>query len=90
VPARNESDATTPWLTPVEAAARAKCSRKLIYHAVKSGKLKAARLGIRNDIRIREDWLDAWMTSTANLVNPDAPGENAGPLTFTRLRPRGR
>jgi excisionase family DNA binding protein len=80
------------WLTVKEAAARAKCSAKLIYYAVKRGQLRASRLGVRKDIRILESWVDAWIfsLSTPTLINPDAPGENpppAGPLPFAR---RGR
>jgi excisionase family DNA binding protein len=78
------------WLTVKEAAARAKCSTKLIYLAVSQGRLRGSRLGVRKDIRILESWLDAWITSlsTPTLINPDAPGEDIpagiGPLSFTR------
>lgn len=74
----------SPWLTTREAAARAKCGLKLLYYAVKTGRLKAARLGVRNEIRIHEHWLDAWVAS-ALIVNPDAPGDAADlttPLHF--------
>lgn len=82
---------TYEWLTVKEAAARAKCGPKMIYYAIKNGKLRASRLGARNDIRILESWLDAWLTnlSTPTLINPNAPGENppaAGPLPFRRGR----
>jgi len=77
------------WLTVKEAAARAKCSTKLIYHAVKAGKLRASRLGIRLDIRIYEPWLELWLVglSTPVPINPAAPGvepADPGPLPFTR------
>jgi len=74
MPARTERPVDTPWLTPREAAARAKVGPQTVYDAVRSGRLKAARLGGRNDIRIHVDWLDAWI-GAAVIVNPDAPGD---------------
>lgn len=71
----------TPWLTPREAAARAQVSTKLVYNAVRNGKLKAARLGVRNDIRIHETWVDAWITA-AVILNPEAPGDAGAALAF--------
>lgn len=65
----------TPWLTPPQAAARAQCGVKLLYAAIRAGRLKAVRLGARQQIRIHETWLDAWMLA-AEIVNPDAPGED--------------
>lgn len=77
------------WLTVKEAAARAKCSQKLIYCAIKDGRLRASRLGTSRQIRILDTWLDAWMISlsTPTLINPDAPGDPApaiGPRPFPR------
>lgn len=51
----------SPWMTPKEAAARARCGVKLIYRAVQAGHLKAAHLGYRRDIRTKADWVDAWL-----------------------------
>jgi len=75
----------TPWLTPREAAARAKVGRNLLYHAIKTGKLKAARLGVRNELRIHEEWLDAWI-GAAVIVNPDAPGPDVRTFASARAR----
>jgi excisionase family DNA binding protein len=91
--ASTEAAAAYEWLTVAGAAARAKVSRRLIYAAVKAGRLKASRLGVRKDIRILASWVDAWIESMAvvTVINPGAPGEDvpagAGPLVFTR---RGR
>lgn len=81
------SDESTPWLTPREAADRAKCGLKLIYSNVRGGKLRAVRLGARNDIRIHRTWVDAWMTA-ATIVNPDAPGDDILPtaIAFKKRR----
>ncbi len=76
----------SPWLTPREAAARAKCGVKLLYASVRAGKLRAVRLGARNDIRIHTDWLDAWMAA-ATIINPNAPGADVPlPIAFQNRR----
>lgn len=80
---------TGEWLTVKDAAGRAKCSPKLIYQAVKAGRLRAARLGVRLDIRIYSLWLEAWLValSTPVTINPSAPGvdpADPGPLPFNR------
>jgi excisionase family DNA binding protein len=69
------------WLTVKEAAARAKCSTKLIYLAVRRGQLRASRLGVRRDIRILESWLDSWMMSLS--IEPESL-----PLPFGRNKSR--
>ena len=45
------SAAQSPWLTVSEAAQHANCGRKSIYSAVASGRLRAARLGGRRELR---------------------------------------
>jgi excisionase family DNA binding protein len=76
----------SPWLTAREAAARAKCSTKFLYASIRGGKLRAVRLGVRNDIRVHVTWLDAWIAS-ATLINPNAPGDDiTPPLAFATTR----
>ena len=50
----------SPWLDVREAAARAKCGTRSIYSAVQSGKLQAAKLGGRKELRFLTEWIDAW------------------------------
>jgi excisionase family DNA binding protein len=50
----------TPWLRVGEAAAYARCGRKLIYREIAAGRLRAARVGGRREIRTRREWLDHW------------------------------
>lgn len=69
----------SPWLTVPEAAARAKCSTRLIYDVVARGKLKASRLAARRELRIHREWLDAWIESSATILNPEAPGRALAP-----------
>lgn len=53
------------WLTVEESRRKAKCGPKLIYREIKAGRLRAARLGLRRDIRIHEDWIDQWLERCA-------------------------
>jgi excisionase family DNA binding protein len=82
----------SPWLRVKEAAAYAKVSEKLIYHNIKLGRLRAARLGVRRDIRILQDWLDAWMfaCSSPEIIDERAPGgaAPAGTIPFTKRGPK--
>jgi excisionase family DNA binding protein len=63
------------WLTVKEAAQHAKCGVRSIYLAVQQGKLRAARLGGRRELRFLACWIDGWLlaTSTPEIVNPLAP-----------------
>jgi excisionase family DNA binding protein len=49
------------WLKIVEAADRARCGPKTIYRAVRSGQLRAARIGGRRELRFLESWIDSWL-----------------------------
>jgi excisionase family DNA binding protein len=62
-----ESSKSTPWRTVTEAAARAQTSERLIYREVKAGRLKAARVGGRRELRLRDEWIDAWLEATATM-----------------------
>ena len=68
------------WLDVADAARHAKCGKALIYSEVKRGRLRAARLGGRRELRFLVDWIDAWLlaTSTPVVVNPRAPGGVGG------------
>jgi excisionase family DNA binding protein len=58
----------SPWLTVDEAAAYTKCNRRSIYRATAKGKLKAARVNDRGDLRYRAEWLDAWLEASAPVI----------------------
>lgn len=49
------------WITVNEAAMRARCGVKLIYREVRAGRLQAARVGGRRELRLRSEWVDAWL-----------------------------
>ena len=57
----------TPWLTVAEAAERARCGPKLIYREVRAGRLKAARVGGRRELRLLPEWIDAWLTASTTI-----------------------
>jgi len=52
----------TPWITVEEAATRARCGIKLIYREVRAGRLRAVRVGGRRELRLRSEWIDAWLS----------------------------
>ena len=54
-------DEKTPWLIPKQAAARAQVGIKTIYREVAAGRLKAARVGGRRELRLRAEWIDEWL-----------------------------
>jgi excisionase family DNA binding protein len=66
------------WHTVDEAAQHARCGKRSIYLAVQQGKLRAARLGGRRELRFLVEWLDAWLlaSSTPEIVNPRTPGDD--------------
>jgi excisionase family DNA binding protein len=59
-------------MTPKQAAAAAQVGLKLIYREVRGGRLRAARIGGRRDIRIHVDWLDEWLRAASEPVETPA------------------
>jgi excisionase family DNA binding protein len=51
----------SPWLTVEEAAQRARCGVKTIYREVRAGRLRAARVGGRRELRLLSAWIDDWL-----------------------------
>lgn len=66
-PAVSETVAPTPWLTVREAAERARCGVKAIYREVRAGRLKAARVGGRRELRLLPEWIDQWLISRVSV-----------------------
>jgi len=54
----------SPWLTPAEAAARAQVSVQTLYREARAGRLRVARVGGRRKIRIKPEYVDAWLEAT--------------------------
>jgi excisionase family DNA binding protein len=53
------------WLTIEQARVIPQCGAKLLRREIKAGRLRAARLGLRRDIRIHRDWLQEWLQKCA-------------------------
>ena len=55
----------SPWLTAKEAGSRGRVGEKVIYRETKAGRLRAARVGGRRELRLRPEWVDQWLEATA-------------------------
>ena len=55
-------------LTPAEIAEQCQLSTKTVIRAIRSGRLRACRLGTRGGYRVARADLDAWIA--ANVVEP--------------------
>jgi excisionase family DNA binding protein len=49
------------WLNVTEGAEHAGVSRDTIYKACERGELCNARIGGRRSIRLKPEWIDAWL-----------------------------
>jgi len=49
------------WLIVAQAAAYAMVSKDTIYTACEKGELRHVKVGGRKAIRIRPEWIDAWL-----------------------------
>lgn len=58
------SAGSSPWLTVPEAARRARCGVKTIYREVRAGRLRAARIGGRRELRLLPEWVDEWLLNS--------------------------
>jgi excisionase family DNA binding protein len=62
------ADNATPWRTAQEAADRARVGLKVIYREVKAGRLRAASVGGRRELRFLDEWIDEWLIATSTPV----------------------
>jgi excisionase family DNA binding protein len=60
------------WLTPEQAAARAQVGKRTVYHEVNAGRLRAARVGGRRELRIKPEWIDSWLEQSATPIEVKA------------------
>lgn len=58
----------TDWLTVRQARHIAQVGVKTIYREVRSGRLRAAKIGNRRDIRIHRSWINEWLERSAKPV----------------------
>jgi excisionase family DNA binding protein len=57
------------WLTVIEAAEYSGLSRDTIYTACERRELRHARVGGRRAIRLKPEWIDAWLEQYARGAN---------------------
>lgn len=62
------TDEVSPWLTIEEARKVAKVGARLLYREIKAGRLRAARIGGRREIRVHVDWISEWLRASAEPV----------------------
>jgi excisionase family DNA binding protein len=63
-----------PWLNVSEAAEYAGVCRDTIYTACERNELRSSRLSGRRAIRIRPQWIDAWLERYASDVEDRPSG----------------
>jgi excisionase family DNA binding protein len=51
----------SPWLTLKEGAAYARTGTRIVYQAIRAGQLRAVRVGGRRELRIKREWIDAFL-----------------------------
>ena len=61
------------WFTVTEGAEYAGVSRDTIYTACERGELRHARIGGRRSIRLKTEWIDAWLERHARGVQLPRP-----------------
>jgi excisionase family DNA binding protein len=66
---------TKTWFTVAEAAEYAAVSRDTVYTACERGDLKHARVGGRRAIRLRPEWIDAWLEGNAAGTSKVSAGQ---------------
>ena len=71
----------TRWLKAIEAAERSRVGTKTIYREVRAGRLRAARVGGRRELRFRAEWIDEWLEASATPVSVDG---HATPLPTSK------
>ncbi len=64
------------WLTVAESATYSGVSRDTIYTAWERRELRHARIGGRRSIRIKPEWIDAWLERHARgAAAPKSPDQ---------------
>lgn len=72
------------WLNVAEAAEYAGVSRDTIYTACERREIRQARLGGRRAIRLRVEWIDAWLERHAVNVLERPDCRDAGSVSARR------
>ena len=62
------------WLTVAEGALYSGISRDTIYTACERGELRHVRIRGRRAIRLKSEWIDAWLEQHTRDVHAARPG----------------
>ena len=65
------------WLTVAEGAEYAGISRDTVYTACERGELRHARIGGRRAIRLKPEWIDAWLERHTRNAQPWRSAEHS-------------
>jgi len=65
------------WLTVAEGAEYASVSRDTIYTACERGELSYARIGGRRSIRLKPEWINAWLERHTRSAQAGGPAEQS-------------
>jgi len=55
----------SPWMNAADAAKYLKRGRQFVLREIRTGRLRAARVGGRGEILTRREWCDQWVTDQA-------------------------
>ncbi len=66
------------WLTVKEAADYASMSKDTIYTACERRELRHVRVGGRRTIRLRAEWIDAWLEQHSRPIDQTSPETTPG------------
>jgi excisionase family DNA binding protein len=56
---------SSPWMRLAEAAVYGRVSVGTLRNEIRRGRLRHARVGGRRAIRVRREWIDLWLETTA-------------------------
>src|SRR5688572_893768 len=68
------------WLTLKEATEYCRCGPKLLRREEKAGRLRAARVGGRRELRFLAQWIDAWLLASTTIHEAGSPQPPARPM----------
>ena|ERR1700752_2839886 len=70
--------ASSTWLTLRDASARAKCGAATLRREVRTGRLRAARVGGRRALRFRAEWIDGWLQASVSPTEGNRAPKQSG------------